>query len=353
MHAALTLVLSASLLIFFSAVAIPTAEALPVLPLWFSSVLSHGRLPAAKTTTPPILCNGFADNCSKQYSNFTVIGTHNSYAINKFSLSANQDVSITAQLNAGIRMLQSQAHRSPNKTATGAGIDLCHTNCLLFQGGSLESYLSEVKAWVDEHPTEVISLLIVNSDDLPASRFGQAYEASGLATKSYRPTITNDSGIARADWPTLGDLISADTPVVNFLASGADLQSVPYLIDEFSSMFENAYDQTRLPFNCSVDRIASGSKPDNLMYIANHFKDSRFFGSPILIPDKFALRKTNAREQVLADANHCASIYGRWPTAILVDFFDWPKKKGPLTAVAQMNRTPWTSNSTGVSAGPI
>ncbi|KAK0555708.1 hypothetical protein OC846_001579 [Tilletia horrida] len=298
------------------------------------------------------VCNGFAQNCQKLFSNFTFFGTHDSYAIGRYSLAANQDASVTAQLNAGIRMLQSQAHKSTNSTPTGAGIDLCHTDCGLFQGGSLEYYLAQVKAWVDKNPTEVISLLIVNSDNLPASQFAKAFESTGLASKSYRsPKPT--TGTAKSAWPTLGKLIEAGTPVVNFLASKAD-NSVPYLIDEFTSMWENPYDQLTVPFSCSVDRIASGYNPANLMYLSNHFKDTTFLGiKGISIPDKKAMPTTNSAAQVLADANNCASMHGSWPTFVLVDFFNTPMKNGPLTAAAQMNRTPWTSNTSAIPPSSI
>lgn len=82
--------------------------------------------PKKRATT----CNGSSDLCDRLYSNVTFAGAHNSYAIATGSggLASNQNVSLTAQLNAGIRLLQSQAHNSTNTTVTGAGIDLCHTS---------------------------------------------------------------------------------------------------------------------------------------------------------------------------------------------------------------------------------
>lgn len=73
------------------------------------------------------VCNGSSDLCNRSYGNVTFAGAHDSYAIGS-SVAANQNVSITAQLDAGIRMLQAQAHNSTNATVTGAGIDLCHTS---------------------------------------------------------------------------------------------------------------------------------------------------------------------------------------------------------------------------------
>lgn len=75
-------------------------------------------------------CNGSSDLCNRLYSNVTFAGAHNSYAIANGAggLASNQNVSLAGQLNAGIRLLQSQAHNSTNQTASGAGIDLCHTS---------------------------------------------------------------------------------------------------------------------------------------------------------------------------------------------------------------------------------
>ncbi|KAK0565027.1 hypothetical protein OC844_001426 [Tilletia horrida] len=320
---------------------LPPAQALPF-PGWFSSLLQ----PRAT------VCNGFAELCSRSFANFTVIGTHDSYAISPTNLAANQDVSVTAQLDAGIRMLQVQAHKSDNRTVRGAGIDLCHTSCSLFQGGSLEYYLSQVKSWMDKNPTEVLSLLIVNSDSLPASQFAQAFESTGLAPKSYRPPA-GIAGTAKTEWPTLGALIDAGTPLVSFLASYAD-SSVPYLLDEFSSIWEPRYNQLTTPFNCSVDRIVQGYDASNLMYLANFFKDQSVFGSTTLvIPDKKAMSTTNSMASILSNANNCASQHNSYPTFILTDFFNTPHQNGPLSAAAVMNGMPWTSNSTGVPFGSI
>lgn len=44
---------------------------------------------------------------------------------------------VTQQLNDGIRMLQMQAHLSDSV------LHLCHTSCILYDGGTLESYLTK------------------------------------------------------------------------------------------------------------------------------------------------------------------------------------------------------------------
>ena len=103
-----------------------------------------------------------------------------------------------------------------------------------------------VKTWLDANPNEgnscfflapaepshtrpiVLSLLIVNIDDMPASSYAPVFVAAGLDTLSYAPTT---SPIAVSGWPTLGSMIDSGKRLVTFLDNGADLTSVPYLID--------------------------------------------------------------------------------------------------------------------------
>lgn len=66
------------------------------------------------------------------------------------ALTANQHFDVTTQLNDGIRMLQSQGHKKNGTT----DIELCHTDCDLFDAGTLLSYLQEVKSWLDQNPDE-------------------------------------------------------------------------------------------------------------------------------------------------------------------------------------------------------
>jgi hypothetical protein len=300
------------------------------------------------------VCNGSASLCDRLYSNVTFAGAHNSYAITPSgisSLAANQNVSIAGQLNAGIRMLQSQAHKSTNTSATGAGIDLCHTSCSLFQGGALEYYLGQVKTWTDNNPNEVVTLLIVNSDGLPASQFAQAFASVGLSDKMYAPSTGT---LTRYQWPTLSSLIDSGKTVVGFLTSQADSSTVPYLIDEFSNMWETPYDQSSVPFNCSIDRIGSGvSDPTSIMYLSNQFRDTDLFGSNsgISTPDTANIVSTNSVQTTLQSSDTCASEHNSvYPNFILTDYsttanYDF------LRAVAEINGVSYTAPTTGSSSG--
>ncbi|KAJ1023090.1 hypothetical protein NDA16_003243 [Ustilago loliicola] len=316
------------------------------------------------------VCNGDASLCSRLYSNVTYIGAHNSYAVGTLqgaSSGKNQEQSVTQQLNDGIRLLQVQAHKSSNSTS-GSGIDLCHSSCQLENGGTLESYLTKVKSWVDSNPNDVITILIVNADDQPASSFGSAFQSTGLASKTFAPN-SGAAALSKNSWPSLGSMIDAGKTVVTFIDNSADVSSVPYILPHFQNTRENAYDQTSVPFNCTVDRINSGSSPSNLMYLVNHYLDSTFslFGTNVFVPNTAQITTTNSYNSIMTDANNCASMHGSsYPTYVLTDFYD-QGDGSVFQAAAAMNRISYvvkpignatkssssSSSSSGSSSGAL
>jgi hypothetical protein len=86
-------------------------------------------------------CNGNAALCSRKYSNVSQIGTHDSAFVGNF-VTDNQGLSVTDQLNAGIRFLQAQTHNFLND------IYLCHTSCFELDAGKLVPYLNSIRTWM-------------------------------------------------------------------------------------------------------------------------------------------------------------------------------------------------------------
>lgn len=259
------------------------------------------------------VCNGHAELCDRSYGNVTFIGAHDSYAVSSTDIAANQDQNVTTQLNDGIRMLQLQVHVQASE------LRLCHSSCLLLDAGLLTTYLSEVNTWVVANPTEVVSILIVNIDGASASQYGSAFEASELSKRAYSPSKATT---AVSDWPTLGTLIDAGTNVVVFMDNKADFTTVPYVIDEFVNMAEDAYNVLENSFNCTVSR--SNGVPANQLILTNHFLDVGSGSSSIVIPDKNNIVQTNSASgtgSVGLGAQTCAALHGRYPNFILVDFY--------------------------------
>ncbi len=254
---------------------------------------------------------------------------------------SNQHFDVITQLNDGIRLLQGQGH---NGSKTASAIQLCHTSCDLKDGGSLEAYLSQVKSWLENNPDEVITLLWVNSDKVPATSWARAYESTGMAGLSYRPPSY------RAAWPPLSTMIASGRRVVNFITSGKDYVNVPYLLDEFDYMWETPY-QNMSPdnFTCELDRGDTA----NPIFLANHFvyTTTKIFSVSFDSPDTDRIDKTNSVANVQAHANQCAGIYKRYPTFLLVDFYE-KGSGGVFQAAALMNGVAYVQKAFTTAANP-
>lgn len=106
-------------------------------------------------------CNNSPYLCSQSYGAITHLGTHNAPFIRDettgFSTSGNQYFDVTVQLDAGIRFLQGQLHAGD----VGEEPRLCHSSCSLMDGGPLGDWLSRIKTWMDDHPSEGMSNFLI------------------------------------------------------------------------------------------------------------------------------------------------------------------------------------------------
>lgn len=183
----------------------------------------------------------------------------------------------------------------------------------------------------------------MNSDGATADDLHQQFTPSKLDTLAYTPPSQTE---APKTWPTLQDLISANTRLLTFVASlsGGSNAVAPYLMDEFLFVFENSFEVTSLNgFNCKPDRPGSveGDIPSalsaNLLPLMNHFLyDSQAFG--IMTPSVGNITTTNSPNPITGSLKEalqdCKLQYERAPTFVLVDFFD----QGPaIKAVDAIN----------------
>ncbi|KAI4176233.1 MAG: hypothetical protein LQ346_007924 [Caloplaca aetnensis] len=287
---------------------------LPPLALLASIVLFP---PLSQAATENPLCNGHATLCSRKYSNITFLGAHDSPFVGD-SPADNQGLSVTDQLNAGIRFLQGQTHVNAFKA-----LSLCHTNCFLNDAGNLTSYLSTIKEWLDAHPDEVLTLLLTNGDRLDPGKFDAAFKAAGVDKYAFVPP---NAPLPFSEWPTLGDLIENKTRLVVFLDYGAKPSSVPYILDQFAYYFETPFNTVDPAFDqCSIDRPPKAS-PDGRMYVVNHYLDKQLLegllGDDVLVPDREAAGTTNGKESVGKQVGLCEGLYGRRPNVVLLDFVE-------------------------------
>jgi len=262
------------------------------------------------------LCNGHAGYCDRSYGNVTFIGAHDSFAasMNPFALARTQEVDVTAQLAMGVRLLQVQAHMN------GKNLHLCHTTCGLFDGGTAKHYLQKVKHFLDRHPNEVLTIVIANPENVSAVVWQPIFESSGLADIAYVPPRIP---MSREEWPTLKEMLDSTKRVVVFMDKGAEDGTVPYLLQQFTMMWEDEYDPTNPKFPCKVDRTAGSLSPAQQLNLINHNLNLNIIpiGHGLRIPDRLDSPRTNGVYSIMAHANHCAPLAGdRLPNFVLFDF---------------------------------
>ncbi|EGU79075.1 hypothetical protein FOXB_10414 [Fusarium oxysporum f. sp. conglutinans Fo5176] len=285
-------------------------------------------------------CNNSPDLCSRSYNNITHMGAHGSSFLrdgnNGLAAAGNQNFNATDALDAGLRLLQAQVHKENNT------LRLCHTSCGILDAGPLEDWLTKINVWMKANKNEVVTLLLVNSDDAKPDEFGQAINGSGIAELAYAPATQEPT----SEWPTLKSMIDNSTRLVTFVTNIDASTQYPYLMPEFDYVFETAFEVPSLTgFNCTVDRpskIKDGATAmaSNYMGLVNHFKyQSLSDNSDLFVPDTENIDTVNSDGtsedgQLGKHLQECRQEWGAVPNFVLVDFFE---KGQVLAATDKMN----------------
>jgi len=261
-----------------------------------------------------------------------------------------------AQLNAGVRLLTAQIHNNNGLW------HLCHTSCALLDAGRVGDWLASIRLWLDKNPNEVVTILLVNSDNASAGQIDAEFQAANLTSHAYIPPSRTT---ALETWPTLRDMISNSTRLVAFIAplDPASNAVAPYLLDEFTFVWENRYDMmSPVNFSCLPDRppavrgnISAAITSGRLTLMNHFFYTPGPLGSEL--PDTIHIANTNAPSGTLGNlgdrAATCTNAFGKAPTFILVDFYD----QGPaittvdkLNGISPVGRTPALTSNTPTSA---
>ncbi|SLM40953.1 PLC-like phosphodiesterase, TIM beta/alpha-barrel domain [Lasallia pustulata] len=295
------------------------------------------------TNTQP--CNQYPEFCTRKYSNITYVAAHNSPFTNPNNAAANQQLSVTQQLDDGIRMLQGQTH------LVGNTLYYCHTSCDLLNAGTAQSYFANITSWVKAHPYDVVTVLIGNGDYIGVGNFTSPLESSGLAAYAYTPPKIP---MSLSDWPTLSEMILTNKRVVIFLDYDANQSLVPYIQDEFSQLWETPFDPTNQSFPCTVQRPPgiSRNQSEERMYMLNHNLNTEIslLGTSLLVPNFPALSVTNNVSgfgSLGLSANQCTEEWSRPPNFLLVDYYN--VDNGTVFEVAaQHNNVTYTRKCCGL-----
>lgn len=307
----------------------------------------------SRPTSTPVVntqpCNGYPEFCAKKYSNVTMVAAHNSPFVKQGNVAANQVLDVTTQLNDGIRMLQFQTHLV-NDT-----MYLCHSSCDLLNMGPLEDYLVTVTEWIKTHPYDVVTILMGNSDYVSPKYFTKPVENSGLKDLVYTPPKIP---MALDDWPSMSSMILSGKRAVMFLDYQANQTADPWLMDEFSQVWETPFSPTDREFPCTTQRPPDLAPQDanNRLYIANHNLNLEFnFGSlNLLIPNTALLNETNAVSgygSLGRMADNCTTNWNRPPNFLLVDYYNYGNFNGSVFEVAaEMNNVTYNGQCCGTTS---
>jgi hypothetical protein len=261
------------------------------------------------------------------------LGSHDSFAISAdpWALGRNQEIDLLQQLELGVRMLQVQAHMKDDE------LRFCHTSCLLFDGGTIEGYLTKVKSFLDRNPNEVITIIIANPEDIAPAVFEDVFEKSQMAGLAY---TTPHSPMKRDDWPTLGEMITSGKRVVVFMDKGFEPKhssastslttrrppETGYIIPQFQAMWEDPYDPDNSDFACRVDRTQGPLAPNQQLNLINHNLNINLFGiigRGLRIPNRSNAPVTNRISSITEHAENCAPFADeKKPNFVLLDWVD-------------------------------
>lgn len=313
-------------------------QASAILPLLYATV-------SAQTA-----CNNSPSLCNRPYNNITQLGAHDSPFLRdkstSFSTAGTQFLDSITQLDAGVRLLSAQVHKTSNDTTGADAWHLCHGSCDFLDAGTLVDWLKKIKTWMDNNPNDVVTILLVNSDNAAASVLGPQFQSAGIDKYAYEPPTP---GTVPETWPTLQSLINNGTRLMTFIASlTPPSPQYPFLMDEFTYIFENDYEnESPTDFKCDPNRPTTLSSPEQAassgrMFLQNHFLYANQLG--IQTPNATYVNTTNALTGVgaLGEAiDKCKAVYGKPASFVLVDFFN----VGP--AIASVDRANGVQSAVG------
>ncbi|KAK0614171.1 PLC-like phosphodiesterase [Immersiella caudata] len=312
-----------------------------------ASTTSTVAAPVPTNTRP---CNNYPEFCDRKYSNITVVGAHNSPFVRQGSAAANQQLGVIDQLNDGIRFLQAQIQWPTN----GSVPHFCHSSCDLLDAGPITDWLSKVRDWVSGHPYDVVTILLGNGNYSRPELYVPFIESTGILQYVYTPPL---APMSLEDWPTLAQMILTGQRVVMFLDYDTNQTAYPWLIDQFSNMWETPFDPVDREFPCTVQRPPD-LKPEDAkrrLYMMNHNLNVEvsLLGTSILVPAVSELNITNnatGKGSLGASAENCRAQWGNPPTVLNVDYYNFGGYPGSVfEAAAMMNNVTYNRPCCGVA----
>jgi hypothetical protein len=315
--------------------------------------------PAAASAPPeaPKVCNGSEELCERRLNEVVFPGTHNSMsaADEPGWLFANQRRSIPDQLDDGIRLFLLDPHWgvsvagnrvrtdlqaegvSRNRVANalgppavrtaerlagrvGAGslvgarqVWLCHSLCEL-GATKMSDTLETYREWLDEHPGELLVLLLEPS--VPAWAVERQFRNADLLDRVAR--LRRDRPL-----PALGTLLERGRQLV--VLGERDTGELDWYLDAFDWIQD-----TPLGSEATSSCAPSRGQPDSPVFMLNHWVDD-------FPPRPSANARVNSSDAIVARAERCELRRELRPSLIAVDHYDLG---GVVDAAAELNNQP-------------
>jgi hypothetical protein len=174
--------------------------------------------------------------------------------------------------------------------------------------------LTVFRAWLDEHPGELLVLLVEPS--VPAWAVERQFQRTGLLERVAR--LRRDQPL-----PTLGTLLERGRQLV--VLGERDTGDLPWYLEGFEWIQDT-------PLGPAATRACAASRGDaeSPIFMLNHWVDA-------FPPGPSANARVNSTEAIVSRAERCERIRKLRPSLIAVDHYD---RGGVVEAAAELNSRP-------------
>jgi hypothetical protein len=246
-----------------------------------------------------LACNGSPALCDRPFDQVAFPATHNANSAADWGyslLNANHQSGMDVQLESGIRAMLIDVTYDDGETT------MCHYDCNLGSTPHLDG-LAILADFLDAHPREVLT--IIYQDSISVKDMVADFETAGLIERVY----SHPDGAA---WPTLGEMIDADTRLVVTAESGGPPPAWFHHVWDVG--FDTPFDHPSLDeMSCGVNR----GDPTHDLFLMNHWVNNA-----VGPPSQANANTANALDFLVDRAMRCWDEQGRIPNFLAVDFFE-------------------------------
>lgn len=257
----------------------------------------ENELDPIKPKPPITACNGSAALCDRPLNEVVFLTAHNAMSnADDGWIPPNQDHPIRQQLADGVRGISLDIHPDPKEIGDPL---LCHSICSL-GSAPLGETLAAIGEFLAQNPHEVVAILYESY--VPDAESTPVFEASGITKYAYAHPVSTA-------WPTLRELIEADTRLVIFSQNGGG--DTPWNHPMWEYTWDTPYSyETVEEFDCSVGR----GDATKTIFQMNHFLTAP-------VADIELAKQANRYDVLMPRVERCLEETGKLPTFLWVDFY--------------------------------